>query len=105
MEEEFPAPTGVVVESASLFVGMDIGIDQPGFFTIYVYIGLVNTDLMIAYRLYLGTLENKACLIGIQDVEVKISLFILGYRFAAHGLILTQIDFQGFPHSMTILVP
>jgi hypothetical protein len=38
-------------------------------------------------------------------MEVKISLFILGYRFAAHGLILTQIDFQGFPHSMTILVP
>lgn len=105
MEKEFPTPIRVVVKGACLFVGVDVGIDQPGFLTIYVNISLIDTDLVIAYRLNLGALENQARLKGIQDVEVKISLFILGNFLAAHGLILTQIAFQEFHQSITIRVP
>jgi len=105
MEKEFPASIWVMVKGASLFVGVDVRINQPGFLTINVNISLIDADLVVAYRLNLGALENQTRLKGIQDVEVKISFFILGNCLAAHGLILTQIASQAFPQSITILVP
>ncbi len=75
MEKKFPASIWVVVKGACLFVGVDVGIDQPSFLTIYVNISLIDTNLVIAYRLNLGALENQARLKGIQDVEVKISFY------------------------------
>ena len=105
MQQELPAAIGVVVKRASLFVGMDIGVNQPGFFSIYVDISLVDADLMVAYRLDLGALKDKARLISVENMIVKKSLFILGDCLAAHGLILTQIGFQAFSQSITIRVP
>ena len=105
MEKEFPASIWVVVKGAGLFVGVDVGINQPGFLTINVNISLIDADLVVAYRLNLGALENQTRLIGIQDLEVKIGLFILGNCLAAHGPILTQIAFQAFLQSITIRVP
>jgi hypothetical protein len=105
MQKQFPSAIWIVVKSACLFVRVNVGINQPGFLAIYMNIGLIDTDLVIAYRLNLGTLQDETCLVGIQYMEVKICLFVLADCFAAHGLILTQIGFQAFPQSIIIRVP
>jgi hypothetical protein len=90
MKEKFPAPVGIVIKGAGLFIGMDIGINQPGLFAIYIDIGLVNADLVIAYRFYFGTLKDNSGLVCIQDLVIKIGLFVLGDCLTTHAPILTQ---------------
>ena len=94
MKEQLSSAMGIVIEGTGLLVGVDVGVHQPSLFTIYVYISLVNADLVVAYGFNFGALQNNASLVSVKDLEVKIGLFVLGDRLPAHA---THFNTERFP--------